>query len=135
MTDLHLDKDVRALMRTHLDSFEKLEIVRVLRASPRPMSRAELEAACRFGSDTVREALASLGQLNVIELDAERNFARLGSVAQDPAFAALMQFYDDDRSAVLGMLSKIAMERIRSMAANAFASAFVIRKKQGDGDG
>lgn len=135
VTDLKLDKDAQALMQAHLDSFEKLELVRALRASVRPMSRTELERECRFSPDTVLEALGSLSQMNVVELDAERSFARLGKVAQDPAFDALMRFYDDDRSAVLAMLSKVAMERIRSMAARAFADAFILRRKQGDDDG
>jgi hypothetical protein len=135
VTDPELDKKAQMLMQAHLDSFEKLELVRTLRASVRPLSRSELESECRFSPGTVREALASLGHMKVIELDAERNFARLGQIAKDPAFETLMRFYDDDRSAVLAMLSKVAMDRIRSMAARAFADAFILRKKQGDDDG
>jgi hypothetical protein len=135
VTDSKLDKNARALMQAHLDSFEKLEVVRALRASARPMSRTELESECRFTPDTVLETLGGLRQMNAIDIDAERNFVRLGEIARDPAFEALMRFYDDDRSAVLAMLSKIAMERIRSMAARAFADAFILRKKQGDDDG
>jgi hypothetical protein len=135
VTDSKLDKKAQALMQAQLDSFEKLEVVRALRAAVRPMSRLELERECRFSPDTVLDAFNRLSQTNVIVLDAEQNFARLGKIAQDPAFEALMRFYDDDRSAVLAMLSKIAMERIRSMAARAFADAFILRKKQGGDDG
>jgi len=99
------------------------------------MSRSELETQCRFVPDTVDEALGGLSQMNVIEFDAESKLVRLGPATQDPAFQTLMVTYDDDRGAVLAMLSTIAMERIRSMTARAFADAFVLRKKRGDDDG
>ena len=135
MTEPRIDDNARALLQTQLDSFEKLELVRVLRASGRPMSRSDLETECRFVPDTVDEALGSLLHMNVIEFDAERKLVRLGPATQDPAFQTLMATYDDDRPAVLAMLSTIAMERIRSMTAGAFADAFVLRKKRGDDDG
>src|SRR4051794_41018608 len=104
MTEPRLDDNARALLQTHLDSFEKLELVRVLRASGRPMSRSELETECRFIPDTVDEVLASLSHINAIEFDAAGQLVRLGPAAQDPAFQNLMMTYDDDRLAVLAML-------------------------------
>lgn len=99
------------------------------------MSRGDLETQYRFVPDTVDEALGSLLHMNVIEFDAERRLVRLGPATQDPAFQTLMAAYDDDRLAVLTMLSTMAMERMRSMTARAFADAFVLRKKRGDDDG
>ena len=42
---------------------------------------------------------------------------------------ALAKAYEEDRFAVVKEMGEIAMRRIRSMAANVFADAFVIRKK------
>jgi hypothetical protein len=132
VSELKLDDRLRTLLETDLDSFEKLELVRTLRASGQAMSRQELAAACRFPSGTIDEALADLEQVKVVEWDTGRRLVRLGQGSQAPGFAALMQLYDEDRSGILAVLSSMAMQRIRSMAARTFADAFVIRKKRGD---
>jgi hypothetical protein len=135
VTPLQLDPETHKLLCTRLDSFEKLEIVRLLRASGQAMSRAELETAGRFSSDTVSEVLSSLAQARLIEIDEATGLVRLGSPANERAVHTLMSVYEDDRAAVLSLLSTIAMERIRSMTARAFAEAFVLRRKRGDDDG
>lgn len=135
MTELRLDQNGRKCLETYLDSFEKLEVVRALRASGHALSRSDLEAACRFTADTIHEVLGSLQRLRVVALDTEDGLVRLGSLAADPAFDAVMRLYENDRAAVLSTLSKISLERIRSMAARAFADAFVLRKKRDDGNG
>lgn len=130
-----LGGDSLSLLKTVLDSFEKLELVRALRTSGRAMSREELSAECRFTLDTVAEALADLARSKVVELDEPRRHARLGPVSREPAFETLLKIYEEDRSFVLSTLSTIVMERIRNMAARAFGDAFVLRKKRGDDDG
>lgn len=135
MTAPGLEDGVRTLLEIQLDSYEKLEIVRALRASGAAMSKQELEAACRLTSETVDEVLADLERAKVIEHDVARRLVRLGPASADPRFAALIQLYDDDRPGVLSVLSSLVMQRLRSMTARAFADAFVIRKKRGDGDG
>ncbi len=131
-----LNDEAQKLLQTHLDSFEKLELVRALRTSGRPMSRDDLEVECRFTPDTVHEALESLSHARIVEFDAAAaKLARLGPSSHAPAFQAVMEFYENDRHAVLTLLSTMAMERIRSMTARAFADAFVLRKKRDDGDG
>jgi DNA-binding IclR family transcriptional regulator len=130
-----LDANSWKLLQTQLDSFEKLELVRALRASGRPMSRDDLEVECRVTSDTVHEALESLSRTSIVEFDAATKLVRLGPSSHDPALQALMEVYEDDRLAVLALLSTMVMERLRSMTAQAFADAFALRKKRDDGDG
>jgi hypothetical protein len=132
MSSLQLDDGVRTLLVTKLDSYEKLEIMRVLRGAAQTMSRSELEAACRLSSDAVEDALASLERSKLVEHDPVNHGIRVGAASADPHFATLMQTYDEDRAAVLAVLSSAVMQRLRSMAARAFADAFVIRKKRGD---
>jgi hypothetical protein len=134
MSDLELDEGVRTLLETKLVSFEKLEVVRTLLASGGAMSQSQLETACHLSSELIEDVLPSLQRSKLIERDAMDRSIRLGTAGQDPRFVALMQLYNEDRAAVLGVLSSAVMQRIRSMAARAFADAFVIRKKR-DGDG
>ena len=96
------------------------------------MSRSELEAACRLSSDAVDDALPSLERSQLVERDPVDHQIRVGAASADPSFTALMQAYDEDRAAVLAVLSSAVMQRLRNMAAQAFADAFVIRKKRGD---
>jgi hypothetical protein len=132
MSSLQLDDGVRALLVTKLDSYEKLEIMRVLRGAGGTMSRSELEAACRSSWDAIEDELASLERSKLVEHDRVNHRIRLGAASADPCFATLMQTYDEDRAAVLAVLSSAVMQRLRSMAAQAFADAFVIRKKGRD---
>ena len=132
MSELELDDGVRALLEARLDSFEKLEIAQALRASG-GMTPDALEAACRLSADTVQEVLARLQQDAIVEPDPGRGEAvRLGAASQDPRFEAVMQLYATDRPGVLSVLSTLAMERIRHMAAQMFVEAIVHKTKRGD---
>ena len=135
MSGLELEDGLRTLLTTQLDSFEKLEIVRVLRAAGQAMSAEALESACRCPSQTVREALEELERGAIIEQADGGRLVRLGPGSKRPHFEALMQLYEEDRPRVMSVLSSLAMERIRTMAARAFADAFLIRTKRGDNDG
>jgi hypothetical protein len=135
VSEPRLDADARRLLETCLDSFEKLELVRVLRAAGGALSRSDLEEKCQFGSDTVQETLRSLSAMRVVELDEGEKRVRLGPSSEAPAFRAVTEVYENDRMVVLSILSTIAMERIRNMASRAFADAFVLRKKRGDDNG
>jgi DNA-binding IclR family transcriptional regulator len=132
MSSLQLDDGVQTLLVTKLDSYERLEIMRVLHGAGRTMSQSELVDACGLSSDDVDDALASLGRSKLVEHDPANHGIRVGPASADPCFATLMQAYNEDRAAVLAVLSSALMQRLRSMAARAFADAFVIRKKRGD---
>lgn len=134
MTEHRLDDDARKLLGTLLDSFEELELVRVLRASRTAMSEDDLGRECRFAPDTAHEAVANLVRLGVLKTG-DTGIVRLGTAARASAFEALMAIYEADPLLVLSALSAIAMERIRNMTARAFADAFVFRRKRGDSDG
>jgi signal recognition particle GTPase len=129
---IELDDAVRALLETQLDSFEKLEIMQALRASGQSMSQQEVAAACQLRSDVVEDTLDDLERAQLITRERRRRI-RTGSGCTDPRFVVLMQLYAEDRAGVLAALSSVAVQRIRSMAATAFADAFA-HKKRGNGD-
>jgi hypothetical protein len=133
MSEGEIDDSVRALLETRLDSFEKLEISRALRASG-GMTPAALGAACRLSAETVQDVLARLQRDAIVEPDPFRaEFVRLGSARRDHRFEAVMQLYATDRVRVLSVLSALAMDRVRHMAAQVFADALASKHTRGDG--
>lgn len=132
MTAPKLDPDSEALLRDQVDSFEKLELLRALRTADRPMAASELEISCRLAPETVRDVLGSLLQLRIVERDDNGTLFRMAAAGRAPAFETLLSIYEEDRSIVMRALSARAMERIRGMAARAFADAFLLRKRGGD---
>lgn len=132
MSRLELEDGVRTLLETQLDSFEKLEIMELLHATGRGMSRDEIEVACELRSEVVLETLVELEQLRLVERSSSGQIHISGGMR--PGLATLLQLYRADRVGVLSTLSSIAMQRIRSMAARTFADAFVFRRKR-DNDG
>ena len=88
MSEPRLDDHARKLLETCLDSFEKLEVVRVLRAAGGVISSSDLEAKCQFASNTILETLHSLSTVRVVSLDEGDKRVQLGPSSGDPAFHA-----------------------------------------------
>ena len=122
------------LLEDHLHSYEKLEVLHAVHNGARAMSRAEVIAAARLDESIVVTELGELQRAGFIAIDAA-GLATLGAPARTPACEEVLGLYAEDRGTLLPLLSAIAMGRIRSMTARAFADAFVIRKKRGDQDG
>jgi len=111
-----------------MDSFEKIELLSRVRDTPTGLriDDAVLDnAAMRW---TVDELL----RLQLIERR-DRVYV-LGPRGSEAAVTELLGLYAADRIVVVGELSSIALDRIRSMASTAFANAFVLRKKRRDDD-
>jgi DNA-binding IscR family transcriptional regulator len=118
-----------------LDSFEKLEITIALHRVATPMSVSELSTNLHLSSQIVERGLDELARAGAVHL--ADGTARLTLPAQDlPAMDEIVALYDEDRLLVVRTLTEISMDRIRGMAARAFADAFQLRRKnQGGGDG
>ena len=125
---------VAELAATLLDSFEKLEVLLALERAREPRTLDQLTAELRFARPELEEALG--------ELVAGGALVQAGAGYELPAdgrwtahVRALVAMYDSDRMLVVTTMSKAALERVRAQAARAFADAFVLRTKKGDGDG
>ena len=128
--------EILALLDTSLGTFEKLELASHLMRAGAPVPRAELKAALRLDTDSLREALGDLVSARLVEVDSAPEFnVKLGPRAQHDDFKSLMALYDGDRMSVVTALASSAMRRIRSMAATTFAEAFVLKKKRKDDGG
>jgi hypothetical protein len=126
---------LRRLLEAPLDTFEKLEICMVLwTATARTQSPRELAARIQLPLDLVERALEDLVAAKYVELAG--GLARLTvPAALVPDVQALVELYATDRILIVRTLSELAMDRVRGMAARAFADAFLIRKKSEDDDG
>lgn len=121
--DSKLPDGVRDLLTHRIDSFEKLEIVLALR--DKSASIETLARSLGLAPEDVRDAARELRSVSLVDI------SRNGDVALVPHdhVEALAKAYADDRFTVIKVMGEIAMGRIRGMAAQVFADAFVIRKK------
>ena len=126
---------LRRLLESPLDTFEKLEICMVLwTAAARTQSPRELAARVQLPLDLVERGLEDLVAAKYVELAG--GLARLTVPAsQVDDVQALVEMYATDRILIVRTLSELAMDRVRGMAARAFADAFQLRKKPEGDDG
>ena len=135
---------VRRLLADGIDSFEKLELVLALSRAKGPVTLADLATNTELDLALVRQLADELEHRGLLvidradagDLDGAGKIARLTPKPEDAeAVSELAALYDEDRLLVLKALSKVAMERIRGMAARTFADAFQLRGKKDDEDG
>jgi hypothetical protein len=121
-----LRPEVRQVLATEVDSFEKLEVLsRVFSAT----TGLDVNDPA-LDNEVMASAVAELSRDRLIEERA--SVYVIGVRGIRPAVAELMMIHEVDRMLVVSELSSLAIERIRSMTSNAFANAFVLRKKRGD---
>lgn len=130
MTSPNASPALRRLLETKLDTFEKLELALVLRAAADPMPLVDAARELQVGPDVLRRVALDVQRgrlLQVLEDD------RLRLTPTDGELEALAQgaeLYARDRSALFELMTAVAMNRLRSMAARTFADAFRLRKKE-----
>ena len=119
--------EVRRLVIEVVDSFEKLEIlVQVMRAGNAIAVAEDIATAVGMQVDDVEHCVRALRSAGA--------FDPSGPWAS--AVTSLIAMYEADRIAVLELMTKTALDRVRKQAARVFADAFVLRpKKKGDTDG
>lgn len=126
---------VRELAVEVLDSFEKLELLTCLVRKAAPMNADDLAAALRIERSELVEPLAALAREQVISAGA-KGYEIVDGGSWSRHVRELSKLYEDDRIAVVTIMSEAALTRLRRQANRAFADAFVIRaRKKGDQDG
>jgi hypothetical protein len=127
---------LRRLLETKLDTFEKLELALVLRDAPdRSRELGDLAVQLQVGPDILKRVATDLARTSLVEVDADDNVRLVAGPRDLELIGEGAALYAQDRHEVITLLSTIAMDRIRGMAARSFADAFNLRKKKGDGDG
>lgn len=135
-TSTSLTPALRKLLETHVESFEKLELLMLLGRTPGGHQTAgELALALNLGTDEIREIVAALAAAGLIARAPDGQISLAPRTAEQRAvLGELARVYEDDRIMLVKAIAETAMERLRSLAGRAFADAFVIRKKPGGND-
>lgn len=133
-----LSPALRKLIDTQVESFEKLELLMLLRRTPsQRLTTGEVALALDLGSDEVRAIVTALsaGGLVARAADGAISLAPQNAEAQ-AVMDELAGVYEEDKIVLVKAIAETAMDRLRNLAGRAFADAFVIRKgKKGGDDG
>lgn len=131
-----LSHALRKLLDTHVESFEKLELLMLLRRAPGgPRTVGELSLELPLDGAEVREIVAALSAAGLLARAADGGISLSPQTAEHrAAMDELVRLYEEDRITLVKAIAETAMERLRNLAGRAFADAFVIRKKPGGND-
>lgn len=131
-----LAEDVRALLHEHIESYEQLELLLLLRRERHEQWTVEtLAARLRVRAELIDTALAALKTSGLVEATgaAPTRFAyRPASAGLDAAVRRLEREYTERPILIIQLMSTHAIERLRTAALHTFADAFVLKKKDKD---
>lgn len=120
--------ELHALLDEKLDTFEKLELVLALHTAGKPLTVAELAFQLQVGREVLRRVADEIIASGVIEM-VDDDAVRLKPGSWDPHIAEAADIYTTEPTKLMKILSRIAMAKLRGMAARTFADAFRIRRK------
>ena len=120
--------ELYALLDEHLDTFEKLELVLALRSAGTEMSLPDLAVQLQVGPEVLRRVASQVVTTGIIESTSEDVF-RARSHAWEREIEEAAHIFATDPTKLMRAFTRIAMGRIRGMAARTFADAFRVRKK------
>lgn len=125
-----------AFLRDHIDSFESLEILLLLRRERTPYTAEELSRRLKTRAPLIDDALASLVRARLV--NADQNVLTLYTYAdedsaRDAIVGSLDRIYRDEPIQIMRLMSTNAIERLRTSTIRAFADAFIVRKHKDRG--
>jgi hypothetical protein len=134
MTDEPIGEDVRQLLRDHIHSYEQLELLVRIAATPADAWSAERAAASvPMPVASAVEALDHLARRGLLAAEHTHGAPRYTLQAEPESQAAtvtrLARAYAAQRLDIMNLMSANAVERVRNSALQAFAGAFVFRRK------
>jgi len=132
-----LPTDVRALLHEHIETYEQLEILLLLRRERyEEWTLAALAARLHVGEELVGSALERLksGGLVVMTaaIPAPRFAYRPATPGLDATAGRLDREYAERPVRIIQLMSANAIERVRTAALHTFADSFVLKKKDND---
>jgi hypothetical protein len=131
-----LTEDVRALLHEHIESYEQLEMLLLLRRERHEQWTGEgLAGRLRVGAELIQTALAGLeagGLIEVIRGSPSRFAYRPATAGLDAAVGRLERAYAERPILVIQLMSANAIERLRTAALHTFADAFVLKRRGRD---
>jgi hypothetical protein len=132
-----LPDDVRALLQAHIESYEQLEVLLLLRRERyEEWTAAGLAARLHIREELIGSALEGLksgGLVAATGAASDPRFAyRPASSGIDAAAGRLDREYAERPIRIIQLMSANAIDRVRTAALHTFADAFVLKKKDTD---
>jgi predicted ArsR family transcriptional regulator len=133
-----LPEDVRALLQEHIESYEQLELLLLLRRERyEEWTIAGLATRLHVREELIRAALERLKAAGLVATagatPAAPRFAyRPASSGLDAAAGRLDREYEERPIRIIQLMSANAIDRVRTAALHTFADAFVLQKKDTD---
>ncbi|MBA3394378.1 MAG: hypothetical protein H0T89_17160 [Deltaproteobacteria bacterium] len=125
---INLSPELQTLLDDKLDTFEKLELVLTLHSTGAPMTLADMALHLQVGREALRRVVDEVAASQVIEANGDDTF-RLRSGYWDGVMDEAASILANEPTMLMRVFTRIALARIRGMAARTFAEAFRIRKK------
>lgn len=130
--------DVQILLRDHIESYEQLELLLLMRADRATTWTEEaLSARLHLASSLVGAALERLKAAGFLEEHrhgSERRYAYLGqSDTLEATINRLAAAYREYPIPIIKLMSANAIERLRTSALRTFADAFILKKDKDRG--
>jgi len=133
-----LPEEVQRLLRDHIESFEQLELLLLLRAGlDHPWTVEALSARLRIPASLVLLALDELqtaGFVTARALGAEKQYTYVAQGSHvEATLERLARAYHEHPIPILKQMSANAIQRVRTAALRTFSDAFILRKDKKDG--
>jgi len=130
-----LPEDVCGLLREHIETYEQLEVLLLLRRErDEKWTVAALAARLQVRDELIASALEGLetAGLAVVTGEASATFFtyRPATPGLDAAAGRLDREYAERPIRIIQLMSANAIERVRTSALQTFADAFVLKKKR-----
>jgi hypothetical protein len=136
MNGVDLPAEVQALLYDHIESYEQLEILLLLRLeAAESWSEEHISSRLNISPTLTAAALSALRLSGVVKLRGEwpRYEYAADTPAIDDAVNMLVAIHSTHRFEIIKLMSANAIRRMRTGALRAFADAFVLRKDKDDG--
>jgi hypothetical protein len=138
MSCAEIPDDVRALLRDHIESYEQLEVLLLLRREVGKTWAAErISGRLGISPALAADALAALRSSRLVVAHEDEPETRYvyapGKASLVETVNRLASDYASARIEIVKLMSANAINRVRTGALRAFADAFVIRKDKDDG--
>ena len=136
-----LPEDVRKLLHEHIESYEQLEVLLLLRRERyEAWTVNALATRLRIGEALIEPALAALRSAGLVSVDKgagsgaqpPRHVYRPTSSGLDATVGKLDREYAERPISIIKAMSANSIERLRTAALHTFADAFVLNKKDKD---
>lgn len=132
-----LPEDVRGLVHEHIESYEQLEVLLLLRRERyEQWTVAGLAARLHIREELIASAVDGLKSSGLVAATGTASEAHLAyrpaSSGIDAAAGRLEREYADRPIRIIQLMSANAIDRVRTAALHTFADAFVLKKKDND---